>query len=281
MMNYKMLKKIAKMTNLQVLFKEISWFLLRSINDSYKKGILSITQRYGIITLLPKGNKPRQFLKNWRTISLLNVSYKLVSSCIAERIKSTLSTLIHENQKGFISGRYIGENIRLMYGFIHLTEKEKIPGMLLTIDFENAFDSVSHTFLKQILKLYNFGPSIQKWIVTFYNQANASILVNGFLSDTFTVERGCIQDDGLSPYLFLLCADVLGEMITKNENINGIRVVDKGFVLSQYADDTVLFLDGSEKSMRASLNTRGLKSWGLKSTLTKLKRFGLVQKGIV
>ena len=139
------------MTNLQVLFKEISWFLLRSINDSYKKGILSITQRYGIITLLPKGNKPRQFLKNWRTISLLNVSYKLVSSCIAERIKSTLSTLIHENQKGFISGRYIGENIRLMYGFIHLTEKEKIPGMLLTIDFENAFDSVSHTFLKSCL----------------------------------------------------------------------------------------------------------------------------------
>ena len=151
----------------KVFFKEISWFLLRSINDSYKKGTLSITQRYGIITLLPKGNKPRQFLKNWRPISLLNVSYKIVSSCIAERIKSTLSTLIHENQKGFISGRYIGENIRLMYDLIHLTEKEQIPGMLLSIDFEKAFDSVSHTFLKQILKLYNFGPSIQKWIEIF------------------------------------------------------------------------------------------------------------------
>ena len=102
-----------------------------------------------------------------------------------------------------------------MYDLIHLTEKEQIPGMLLSIDFEKAFDSVSHTFLKQILKLYNFGPSIQKWIKICYNHANASILVNVFLSETFRVERGCRQGDGLSPYLFLLCADVLGKMIRK------------------------------------------------------------------
>ncbi len=58
---------------------DISWFLLRSLNGAYASGQLSVTQRYGIITLLPKGDKPRQFLKNWRPISLLNTSYKNAS----------------------------------------------------------------------------------------------------------------------------------------------------------------------------------------------------------
>ena len=55
------------------------FFLLRSLNHAYENGELSITQRLGIITLLPKhakGDKPKQFLKNWRSITLLNITYK-------------------------------------------------------------------------------------------------------------------------------------------------------------------------------------------------------------
>ncbi len=239
----------------KMFFKNLSWFLLRSINYAYENGTLSVTQRYGIITLLPKGDKPRQFLKNWRPISLLNVSYKLASACIAERIKSCLCYIINENQKGFITGRYIGENIRLMYDLMFLTETMNIPGMLLLIDFEKAFDSVSHTFLKKILKNFNFGPSIQKWVQLFYNQASSSVLVNGFLSESFTVQRGCRQGDSLSPYLFLLCAEVLGLMIRNNKNIKGISIDNVEYKLSQYADDTVLFLDGSEESMSTAFHT--------------------------
>ena len=55
-------------------WNDISVFLLRSLNYGYRNGILSVTQRQGAITLIPKGNKPRQFLSNWRPISLLNVS---------------------------------------------------------------------------------------------------------------------------------------------------------------------------------------------------------------
>ena len=67
-------------------------------------------------------------------MSLLKyVSYKLASACIAERIKSSLSSftnIIHENQKDFVSDRYIGENIRLMYDLLFLTDSIKVPGML-------------------------------------------------------------------------------------------------------------------------------------------------------
>lgn len=197
---------------------------------------------------MPKGDKPRQFLKNWRPISLLNISYKLAYGCVAERLKTCLPTVIHENQKGFLEGRYIGENIRLMYDLLNYTESNKIPGMFLLIDFEKAFDSVSHDFILNILEKFNFGPSIQKWFQTFYSGAKASVLVNGFLSESFKIGRGCRQGDGLSPYLFLLCAEIMGTMIRSDKNLRGIILDGKEYRLSQYADDTVLFLDGSKHS---------------------------------
>ena len=145
--------------------------------------------------------------------------------------------------------------IRLMYDLLFLTEEINTPGMFVLIDFEKAFDSVSHKFLNNVLQYFNFGPSIQKWIKVFYNQASASTLVNGFLSESFRVERGCRQGDSLSPYLFLLCAEVLGIMIRQNKNIKGILIDETEFKLSQYADDTVMFLDGSENSMSSAFQT--------------------------
>ena len=122
-------------------------FILKSLNDGYRKGTLSITQKQGTITCIPKPNKSRQLLKNLRPISLLNVIYKLASSVIANRIKNVLDKVIHEDQKGFISGRFIGENVRLIYDILFETKQQDVPGLLLSIDFQQAFDSVSWKFI--------------------------------------------------------------------------------------------------------------------------------------
>jgi hypothetical protein len=92
---------------------------------------------------IPKGDKPRQFMKNWRQISLLNTVYKLASSCIAERIKSVLPILISNDQMGFIPGRYIGEHTVLINDILHFTEEQEIPGIPLLIYIEKAFNSIS------------------------------------------------------------------------------------------------------------------------------------------
>ena len=97
-------------------------FVFRSINYGYKTGQLSIRQKQGIITCIPNRDKSRQFMKNWRPISLLNTVYKLASSCIAERINSVLQILISNDQTGFIPGRYIGKNTRLIYDNLHFTK---------------------------------------------------------------------------------------------------------------------------------------------------------------
>ena len=100
----------------------------------YRTGTLSVTQNQGIIACLPKPNKNRHFLKNWRFISLLNVVYKLASAVIANRKKVVFNSLIHEDQKGFISGRFIGKNVKLIYDILYETKRQNL---LFRQDSEN------------------------------------------------------------------------------------------------------------------------------------------------
>ena len=67
-------------------YKDIIVFIGRAINEGYRLGKLSVTQKQGIITCIPKGDKSREFFKNRRPITLLNVIYKIASGCIAERL---------------------------------------------------------------------------------------------------------------------------------------------------------------------------------------------------
>ena len=234
-------------------WKDLQIFIVNSLNYGAKTGELSVTQKQGIITCLPKGNKPRHFLKNWHPISLLNTVYKIGSAAIANRFKSVLDKLINFDQTGFISGRYIGENIRLIYDILQYTEEHEIPGLLLLIDFEKAFDSISWDFLINVLKFFNFGDSIINWVKVFYNNINSAVIQGGNLSDFFTIGRGCRQGDPLSPYLFILCVEILALKIRGNSDISGIEVTRVEHKLSQFADDTSLILDGSEKSLQESL----------------------------
>merc|ERR1712240_2649 len=197
-------------------FSEIGVFLVRSLNEAFNKGELSVTQYQGVITCIPKEGKPKQFIKNWRPISLLNVSYKLLSACLARRIKTVLPLIIHDSQKGFMKGRYIGENIRLLHDTILLTEKENIPGLLLMVDFEKAFDSVSWFFIEKALKFFNFPNSIISWFKILYKKANTCVSFNGQYSSWFEIRRGCRQGDPISPYLYLICAEILSLMIRNN-----------------------------------------------------------------
>ena len=82
-------------------WKDIGNFVLDSLNESFNTGELSITQKQGLITLLPKGNKPRDLIKNWRPITLLNVDYKLLAGALASRMKEVLPSIIQNEQKGF------------------------------------------------------------------------------------------------------------------------------------------------------------------------------------
>ena len=121
-------------------WRDIKIFVVDSINHSFKNGMLSVTQRLGIITLIPKGDKDKTFLKNWRPLTLLNSIYKMVSGVIAERIRPALDTIIHGDQKGFVAGRYIGEAIRSTYDIMQWANENHKVGLHLASSKSNCVE---------------------------------------------------------------------------------------------------------------------------------------------
>ena len=132
------------------------------MNEGFFNEELSATQRQGIIICIPKDGRPKQYIKNWRPISLLNNTYKIASACVAQRLKLVLPDIIHKDKTGFLKGRYIGEYLRKIFDLLIKADIEKNPGLLLNVDFEKAFDSVSWSFIHKASDFFGFGPDIKQ-----------------------------------------------------------------------------------------------------------------------
>ena len=150
----------------------------------------------------------------------------------------------------------------------------------MLIDFEKAFDSISWKFMYEVLNHYNFSSEFIKWINIFNTEITATVLQVGFLSDFFPIKRGCKQGDPIAPYLFIICAQILCEMILTNKNIKGIKIGSDEFKISQFADDTTLFIDGSESSLQYTLNVLEIfgSLSGLKMNLSKTRMLWIGKK---
>lgn len=211
--------------------------MVDSFNKSYLEGELTSSQRQAVITLLDKG-KDRTLLKNWRPISLLNVDYKIASKALASRFTKFLPKLIHSNQVGYVKGRNITENIRSIADIITYLKDNELPGVLVNIDFEKAFDSVDWTFLLSVLENLNFGASFIRWIRTLYSNISSCIMNNGNTSSYFSIGRGVRQGDPLSPYLFIMIVEMMAAKIRQERGIKGLHLNGMDLELLQYADDT-------------------------------------------
>jgi len=100
---------------LSVVFYLRFWSLLgeemvQSLNYAYEHRQLNITQKQGIIKVIPKKREDKSFLENWRPLSLLNVDYKIATKVIAHRISSVLPIIVNEDQTRYVKGRYISQN---------------------------------------------------------------------------------------------------------------------------------------------------------------------------
>ena len=239
----------------KIFWSQIKILLLKLINSYRHKGTLNETQTNGIITCIPKGGKIRNVLKNWHPITLLNSINKFYSGILAERIKKNLPKLVHLDQKGFINERFIGEITRLTFDIINECKIQKQKGLIILIDFEKAFDSISWNFILKSMQLLNFGDDTINWVKSLQLGSNSKILQNGNLSEKKILGRGCSRGDPISPYLFILASEFLAEAIRSNPDIKGLNLLEKEHKISQYADDTTLFLKPEEKCIRSCMVT--------------------------
>ena len=93
------------------------------------------------------------------------------------------------------------------------------------------------------------------WIKTFSKNIQSSIFNNGWSSRFFNLERGVRQGCPRSPYVSILCAEILSSAIKRDQEIKGIRLFKTECKISQYADGTTPFLDGTKLSLKACLVT--------------------------
>ena len=217
--------------------------VFESILYAFNNNTLSIEQKRGILAIIPKKGKDLRRLKNWRPLSLLNTDYKILTKLLASRLQKVISEIVSPDQSGYIRGRYIGENIRNIYDIIQYSTITNIPGMVIALDFEKAFDSISWNFLFHTLECFKFGENFIKWIKLLYAQPECCVSNNGYHSAFFKLGRGIRQGCPISALLFLLVVEIMACHIRNNQSVKGIPLVDgNSIVISQLADDTTLFL---------------------------------------
>ena len=221
-------------------WSNINHYLYNSIMSSIELGELSIEQRRGVITLIPKPGKDIKQVKNWRPISILNVDYKIIAKILANRLKYTLPDLICSDQLAYVQDRIIGENLRIVKDIIDYAKIHNIEGLLLLVDFEKAFDSLDRSFLEHTLQSYGFGSKFINLVKLLYTNISSVVLNNGFTTNSFELHRGIRQGCPVSAYFFILCAELLADAIRQDLTIRGLSIHQHTYKILQYADDAIL-----------------------------------------
>ena len=238
----------------QALWEEIDSDILHFVTESLDQAHIAEELNVSKIALLPK-SEDRSRIQNFRPISLLNTPYKIIAKILANRMKPLLHHWILPSQTGFDPNRCILDNVFLAFEAIEWALENKQTLSMLLLDFEKAYDRVNWTFLRAVMERMGFNLGWINQVMALNENASAAVIVNGEQSKTFRLQRSVRQGCPLAPYLFLLTVDVLGQMLQHPGcGVKGLILPDKSSITNQmFADDTLLFLDGTKDNMDKAL----------------------------
>lgn len=224
-------------------------FLIRVYDDALRQGIFPTSWKEIRIRLLPKKGNLTD-LKNWRPIALINCDAKIFTRLLTHRPAPLMTTLINPFQKGFVKGRFIGENGMYVHLILQQAREEHHPGLGLLLDQEKAYDRVLPVYLLEVLRKMNFPESIIHCIHQLFFNNSVRINVNGYLTDTVHQERGLRQGDPLSPLLFNIALEPLLLSIQQDPHYQGYLPLNGNASLRvkciAYADDICAFVKDVE-----------------------------------
>ncbi|KAG5533571.1 hypothetical protein RHGRI_027682 [Rhododendron griersonianum] len=224
--------------------------VFEAVQNFFQEGYLLKEMNQTNVTLIPKRPNP-EGMNHLRPISLCRFIYKIISKVLANRLQPFIGNIISEHQSAFIPGRQVQDNIIVAHEVFHyIKHKKKGPkaSVALKLDLNKAYDRVCWDFLFQVMEKMGFDRRWINWVQQCVCTVKYSFMANGKQVCSINPGRGLRQGDPLSPYLFLLVADVFSTLLQKallKKSIGGIRMKKRCPVMTHllFADDSLVFLE--------------------------------------
>eukprot|EP00253_Pinus_taeda_P009779 PITA_09779 len=200
--------------------------LLNMIEESRITGHIHPHTSSTLIALIPKKCDADTF-SDFRPISLCNISFKIISKIITERIKGTLAIHLSRDQHAFLKGRNIMDAVASTQECISSIASKNIDGAILKIDLQKAYDCIDWGFIRCLLARIGLRPYMIAWIMACIEGINYAININGIPTPFFTAERGLRQGCPLAPIIFILAMNSLSLHINNavdNRRCSPIRI---------------------------------------------------------
>ncbi|XP_074298053.1 uncharacterized protein LOC141628862 [Silene latifolia] len=185
----------------------------------------------------------------------------IVTKCISNRLSKVMPKLVGEFQNAFVPGRNISDNILIaneLFRKISSSKFGKYGKMAFKADMSKAYDRLNWHFIRATLVKMRFPDWTIKLIMKCIYSVSYEILINGIPSQKIIPWCGLRQGDPLSPYIFVICTEVLSQCLRKEERlgtIKGIQIFRGSQAISHlfFADDSIFFLEGKSSSSCSTL----------------------------
>ena len=178
-----------------------------------------------------------------------------MTKVLSRRIKKVIEKVIYGSQSAFLSRRGLLDNVLVVNEVLDDLKRRKKSGVIVKLDFEKAYDSVSWEFLFYMMRILGFCGKWIQWIRACLESATISVLVNGSPTKEFKPSRGLRQGDPIAPFLFLVVAQGLAGLVkqaTRKKLFTGLKVGHKkvDVNLLQFADDTLFVCESNIQNIK-------------------------------
>jgi hypothetical protein len=168
----------------QVFWSIIKDDLMAMFRDFHVGDLPLFNLNFGVITLIPKEKEVKR-IQQYRPICMLNVSFKIFTKVMANRLEAIACRITKPSQSAFLPGRYILEGVVVLHDTLHELRRKKQNGLILKLDFEKAYDKVNWKFLQQVLRMRGFPSLWCQWVENVVSKGSVCVQINDELGHFF------------------------------------------------------------------------------------------------